>query len=276
MENSIDQALQNLAEALKAEGALESDSSISFKNKVYGKGLLWAGKGYTKQLVLVDSPDRIFSSESIDLAKEKQISVNGVKVLDSEELGPSVTKSNLRQVGRLRGLIVDGNMQINQALFYDASSDRLGLGTDEPNGAFSVNEGGVEVMVGTREYTSGMIGTFASHDFEIVTDDTSRIKIGAGGDITLGNDTKSPIKVNVHGKLSVGVKNPDPNVDLHVNGSIKFNNNIHFKGSQPPQGGTYNEGDICWNSKPKQRGSIGWVCTQAGSPGIWCPFGEIR
>lgn len=273
MENSIDQALAALTSAIKNGG---SGEPIAFKDKIYGKGFLWSGKGYTKQLVLVDSPDRIFSSESIDIAKDKQLLINNAPVLSATELGKSVVKSNLREVGRLKGLLVDGSVSVNQYLFFDGNTDRLGLGTDEPNGALSVAEGGIEVIIGTSDFTKGMIGTFAHNDFQIVTDDTPRLTVTAGGDIKLGNDNQAPIKVSVHGKVSVGVEHPDPNADLHVKGNIKFNNTMHTKGSQAPQSGTWNTGDIVWNSKPAQRGYVGWICTQAGTPGVWCAFGEIR
>jgi hypothetical protein len=58
------------------------------------------------------NPGRFFVSETIDLAKGKGISVNNVKVIDDTELGSTVTKSNLREVGRLKGLIVDGGYQL--------------------------------------------------------------------------------------------------------------------------------------------------------------------
>jgi len=276
MENSIDKALQQLSEALKSEAPNEQIAPVSFVKDVWGKGFLWKGQGSTKQLVLSPNPERIFSSEHLELAKDKVFLINGVKVLDTNELGTSVVKSNLREVGRLKGLIVDGSLSVNQYLYYDATTDRLGLGIDEPNGAFSVAENGIEVMLGTREYTDGMVGTYASTNFHIVTDNTSRISVNANGDINLGNENKPPIKVGINGKLSVGVSNPDPNVDLHVKGAVKFNGVVHIKATHAPQGGTYNVGDICWNSKPKQKDYVGWICVQAGTPGLWCSFGEIR
>ena len=275
--DSINQALQALAEALNQDNdPVAFDAPVQFNGKVYNKGMLWSGNGHTKQFVLASEPDRFFSSESIDLAKDRSISINRVTVLNEKELGPSIVKSNLREVGRLKGLVVDGSVLINQYLYYDANTDRLGLGTDQPNAALSVAEDGIEVIIGTEDFTRGVIGTFASHDLDIKTDNTTRLKISAGGNIELGNTNRSPIQVSVHGKLSVGVSNPDPNVDLHVRGDIKFGGRVHKYDKQPPQGGVWNEGDIIWNSNPQQKNYIGWVCVKAGNPGIWCPFGEIR
>ena len=263
---------------LKADIKLEKNESVVFSGDIIqNKGLLWSGDGYTKQFVYNKKPDRFFSSENIDLAKEKSISVNGIKVIDDKELGPTVTKSNLREVGRLKGLLVDGAMSVNNYLFFNSSIDRLGLGTESPNAAFSVAEMGIEVMVGTDFERGGIVGTFASHNLDIVTDNTARISIsGTGDQITLGNKNSLPVNVTVLGTMSVNVSKPDSRVKLDVGGSVRFNGVVHLSGTEAPTSGVYNQGDIVWNSKPEQRKYIGWVCIKTGSPGIWAPFGEIR
>jgi hypothetical protein len=172
-------------------------SYLKFNGDIEGKGLIWAGRGHTKQLVYQPSPDRFFISETIDLAKDKHLSINGIKIIDDQELGTSIIKSNLREVGRLRGLIVDGSMSINQFLYYNATSDRLGLGTEEPNAALSICDEGVEIVIGAREYNKAGIGAYNSSDLELVTDNTTRITISAGGNIELGNRNNGPIQVSV-------------------------------------------------------------------------------
>ena len=277
--NTINQALQTLTEAIQQNIENVSsiaDTSVKFTGKVYGKGLLWAGTGHTKQFVLSDGPERFFSSESIDLSRDKSYHINKTEVLSEKELGTSVVKSNLREVGRLRGLVVDGSLSVNSYLYYDSHSDRLGLGTDEPNAALSVADNGVEVVLGSEDFTKGIIGTFASHALAIKTDNTDRITISPSGDIQLGTADQPSIKVSINGKLAVGVSNADPNVDLHVRGPVRFDNHVHMYDSQPPQGGVWNQGDIVWNTNPAQRKFVGWVCTKTGSPGIWNVFGEIR
>lgn len=42
-----------------------------------------------------------------------------------------------------------------------------------------------------------------------------------------------------------------------------------------PAGGYYNQGDVVYNSAPVAAGTIGWVCTTAGTPGTWKTFGSI-
>jgi hypothetical protein len=258
---------------IKADLKFEKDSNIPFNGP--NKGLIWTGSGSTKQLTFQINPDRLFSSESIDVQKGKHFSVNGVKVIDDLEIGTSVVKSNLREVGRLRGLVVDGSMSVNNFLYYNAAADRLGLGTEEPNAAFAVAEDMVEVMLGTRESVKGIVGTFASHGFDIVTDNTTRISVTSDGHINLGNTKKPPVQVSVHGKLAIKVNMPDPEVDLHVSGPIKFNGKLHKYANTYPIAGAHNAGDIVWNNEPKVNSFVGWVCVQAGDPGIWSPFGKI-
>jgi len=255
----------------------EKDISVVFNGSdIHGKGILWTGHGNAKQLVYNSNPDRIFSSESIDIQKGKFLSINNIKVLDEVELGPTVTKSNLREVGKLRGLIVNGSFNVNDYFFYNASSDRLGLGTEEPNAALEVVENLISVLLGSKDANRGMVGTHASYPFDIITDSTSRISIAANGDILLGNRNSLPVFVNVHGTLGVNVSTPDQRAQLHVSGAIKFNDKLHLSGDEPPRSGVYNLGDIVWNSNPQQRHYVGWVCTKAGSPGLWNAFGEIR
>jgi len=261
---------------IKADIKFEKNVPIVFSaDDLDGKGLLWAGKGFTKQFVFSSNPDRFFMSENLEFAKGKSITVNNVKLIDEKSIGPSITKSNLQELGRLKGLIVDGSMVIDQYIVYSSDTNRLGLGIEEPNSALSVAEDGIEIVIGTRDHVKGYVGTYASNDFDIVTDNTSRLSITSGGNITLGNPKIAPVKVSVHGRLSVRVSTPDPEVDLHVNGSVKFNNKLQTVGNHSPTAGSYNPGDIVWNSDPKINQYVGWICVQAGSPGIWEPFGKI-
>jgi len=276
----LSRVLKDLVDAAHQPVAQEITQFLEFRAKKgeenSGKGVIWTGNGITKQFVYNGNPDRFFSSESIDLDREKKLTIGGDLVLSSKELGSSVVKSNLQTVGRLRGLIVDGSLNINQYLIYNGTTDRLGLGTEAPNAAFSVAENAIEVMLGTNDDFHGMVGTFASTDFDIVSDNTTRISVKANGNIDLGNPNRNPIQVKVNGKLSIGVENPDPAFDLHVAGAVRFSGHVQMYAGEPPQEGTYAVGDIVWNTNARVGTGVGWVCLRAGSPGSWYPFGEIK
>lgn len=280
---TVNESIAVLAEALAALSAgKDAPFSKDFLNfnavdpdTNYTKGIIFTGHGATKQLVLVENPDRFFMSEHVDIGTDKAYHINGAEVLSQNSLGAGVTRSNLQQLGHLKGLVVDGQVAFNQYFFYLPESDRIGLGTDEPNAALSIAEDAIEVMLGTREHSRGMVGTFAHTHFDIVTDNTPRITVEAGGNIHLGNKLTSPITVSINGTLAVGVNTPDARASLHVNGPIKFNGNIHMSSIEAPKDGQFNVGDIVWNSNPQEGLFVGWVCVRAGTPGVWNPFGQI-
>ena len=273
------ETLTTLLKEILSEGKEINSAEFPFviiKGDIDGKGIIWSGQGHNKQFIFASKPDRFFVSENIDLAKDRSISVNNIKLLDDKELGPTVTKSSLREVGRLKGLLVDGGIRINDYLIYDANTDRLGLGTEEPKAALSIADQNIELIFGASEPNTGSIGTFNSADLELVTDSTARITIQAGGNIVLGNPAQGEIKVSILGKLAINVSNPDPRSSLHVNGAIKFNDKLHLNGNEPPISGAFNEGDIVWNTYPQPGKFVGWVCTRAGNPGLWSGFGRIE
>jgi len=50
---------------------------------------------------------------------------------------------------------------------------------------------------------------------------------------------------------------------------------VRLLGTAAPVSGTYQQGDIVYNSAPTSGTYIGWVCTVAGTPGTWKTFGLI-
>jgi hypothetical protein len=273
--DAVSSLLKEILDSTQLEADLSNAQFINFKNNVKGKGLIWSGEGATKQFIY--SPqDKFFMSEDLDIAKGKSISINNIKVIDDKEIGSTVLKSNLRQVGRLKGLVVEGSVVIDDFINYDSNNRRFSIGTDQPNAIFSIVDNGAEIVLGSRDFNRAGIGTYNSSEVEIITDNTARITIGANGNIELGNQNFGPVKVSVIGTLSVNISNADPRAALHVNGAIKFNDKLHLSSHDQPQAGYYVEGDIVWNNEPRAGSYIGWVCTRAGSPGVWNPFGEIK
>ena len=263
---------------IKSDLRLERTSSLEFKhapdNPIFGKGLAWTGVGPTKQFVL-KGDDSIFSTENIDLQPGKSFLINNTVVISEKELGPSITKSRLREVGILKDLTVMGDSTLSNFVYLNSTAERVTIGLGEPNGKLSVFGNNIELK---HDFVDGkaVLGTHGYHDLSLITDNTSRVTIHNNGNITLGNKNNPPAQVHVHGRLSIGVGTPDPAVDLHVNGAIKFSNRLHTYGDDAPQTGNYNLGDIVWNAEPKPNHPIGWVCTRAGNPGTWRPFGIIN
>jgi hypothetical protein len=242
---------------------------------IYNKGLLWVQKeGPTKQLVYRPNPDRLWSSDAIDLHADAAYLVNGNYVLNKDSLGPDVKTSSLKQLGILNELTVKGNMSLSQHLFWNADADRLGLGTDAPNGAIGVMGFDSEFVVDVDQ-PEVRIGTYTTHDLEIITDDTPRITLSANGKVHFGTKGGDSARVTVHGKLGVGVNQVADDTSFAVAGPIRFENKKFQVGEGTPTEGQYRKGDIVWNDDPKPTSYIGWVCIREGTPGEWKPFGQI-
>lgn len=262
IQDKMDQLATSLKELLTDHKTFDGD--------IVGKGFVWADGGPTKQFLFTVKPDRFLSTEHLDIGKDKAYHINGERILDSLALGDSVTKSNLQELGHLNGLIVNGPVSIDQFIYFDSATDKLGIGTETPNARVSIVDNNVETVLG-----GGYIGTYTNDSFSIVTNNQTKIKVSETGDIDLGNSNSNPVQVTVHGTLSVNVSNPEPGIDLQVAGAVKFEGKTHRYNVAPPISGFHNVGDIVWNSQPRLEHYVGWVCIVSGNPGRWEPFGKI-
>jgi hypothetical protein len=260
-------------EELTADVRNERTDPLSFLGKdnktAYGKGLIWPGGDYTKQFLLMERPDRFFATESIELRAGKIYMINGQNVLSQDALGTTVVKSNLKQVGLLSKLEVEGSFTVDNYVYYDPNTQRLGLGTDSPNGTFSMLSWDHEFVIDPTDDKRFKIGTYTTGGLDIVTDDTARISVEPSGAITLHN------RVVIKDKLGVGVKNFTTDADITSAGPIRFQGKKFEVGEEAPTEGSYAKGDVVWNSNPTPSGYMGWVCIRPGTPGVWKPFGQI-
>ena len=153
---TLGDAIENLSVHASAdESVVNSTKTINFagsdKTPIYGKGLQWSGFGNTKMLNFQANPDRLWSSNTLDLHRDAHYSIDNTLVLSSEELGPTVRNSNLRSVGVLNGLAVNGDMNVDQFIFWNSGMNRLGVGIEAGNGQFSVASNYVEFRVQPNE-----------------------------------------------------------------------------------------------------------------------------
>jgi hypothetical protein len=156
--------------------------------------------------------------------------------------------------------------------FY-AANGRVGINTQAPSAQFSVNVDGYEVITRMHE-KNAYVGTHVPVSFAIGTDDTPRIICKSNGDVSVGQEGTDSIKMSVHGKLGIGMKNPQES--LHVNGNIKFADKVFSSGSSIPKNGRWDTGSIVWNDQPAVNQPVGWVCIKGGQPGAWRSFGTIN
>jgi hypothetical protein len=260
-----------------ADNTEERTSSVEFlptDNGIYGQGLVWKKEGPQAKLVYLPNPDRLWTSESIDIQEDRAYHIAKLPVLSLNALGSTVTKSNLTQVGTLHGLSVDGDITVDQFLFWNSNAQRLGIGTEAPNGMFSVTSLDAEFVI-DPEGDSVKIGTWTTDDLTIVTDDTPRITVTASGQVVFGVKGSLDARVNINGRLGIGINNVDNDLSISTAGPVKFEGKKFEVGSAIPREGVHKKGDIVWNDDPKPTSYVGWVCIREGSPGVWKPFGQI-
>jgi len=262
---AVSTAIDAIAEANpKISGNLELKA---VNGSVSNTGIIWTGQGNTRRLTQLD--DRLYSSNSIDLAKDETYRINNRVVLSTSSLGQEVRQSSLTSVGTLQNLHTEGNLNVDNFIFYDDINMRLGVGTESPNGVLSVGSLEHEFVVNNDEVGKFHIGSWTTSEISIITDNSTRIHITETGRITLHD------KVKVEGKLGVNVNNVSADVDLDVAGAMRFDGRKMESGKAAPRDGSYKKGDIVWNNNPKATSFVGWVCTREGTPGEWAGFGLI-
>ena len=237
---------------------------------IYGKGLQWRDHGPTKQFIYRANPDRIWTTENIDLNDGCSLYIGNVPVVSQNELGSTISKSSLSTVGTLNNLKTSNNLTIDEWIYYEADSNRLGIGTEAPNAQLSVVSLESEFIIDCEGNTS-KVGNFTTDTLDIITDNTPRISINAYGDICLGTHNEN--KTRVTGRLGVNVNKPS--ADIETAGPVKFEGKKFENGTEVPTSGSYNRGDIVWNQLPTPTGYVGWICIREGSPGEWKAFGQI-
>jgi hypothetical protein len=215
--------------SIVTDNRIEKSNSIEFTGAGYGVGLAWNNK----QLTLAAGPDRILSSEHIDIGPEKSYYANGQLVLSGTTLGQGVIYSNLVTVGSLESLTVVGDTNL--------------LG---------------KLTANTISFDNGIILKNSS-----IT--------SAGSSIQIGDVSSMQKPVKVFGPLSININNPDPTLSFSVGGDVNIGDKRFTNSTTAPTTGTYQVGDICWNTAPQSNSYIGWVCVVSGTPGQWFGFGMI-
>lgn len=285
--SELDKAIAELGEHMRniVVNALTTDdvriertASLEFhadeKKGIYGKGLYWKGHGTTKQFIYRNNPDRIFTTESIDIGNEQTYNIGNIPVLSNSELGTSITKSYLTKTGTLQNLRTAGNLTVDDFIFFSSSNNRLGIGTEEPNAMLSIMSMDAEFIV-EPEGKEVKVGTYTADDVSIVTDNTTRIQVKSNGDITVGTKGNFDTNISVHGRIGVGYSTVDEDVSIVTAGPVRFQGKKQESRAELPRSGAYNKGDIVWNEDPKPTGYVGWICVRSGTPGEWKPFGQI-
>lgn len=249
------------ADSIVTDVRLERTSPLEFKStrdtNIYGNGLLWSGTGATRKLVMLDGPDRLFTTESFDIADGQAYHINGQNVLSNSTLGPTIVNSSLTSLGILTELAVEGQATFTGKVNAETIDTKSIVIT---NGVSGLNISNTSINTDTSV---------------AVNVNGSEVFYADANEIALGNKTNSRKAVKVFGPVAIGINNPDPELGLSVSGNVSFANKKFITGISVPTSGSFVKGDICWNQDPKPGSHIGWVCIADGTPGEWLPFGAI-
>ena len=198
-----------------AESIIETKVSLSpvievvFDNDKQGSGLVAKDQFNVQYLLYKDNNWQL--SDSIKLPNKKTITIGNRLALSESELGSTITKSNLKKVGVLDELRVRGDFNINETLYYNATSNRLGINVLDPNGVLGLMENGVEIVVKGEDYLRAKIGTVTKHELQFVTNNQTALVIDIDGKVTIGNDdnfnSKLKVSHNIDSDYSAGFSN---------------------------------------------------------------------
>ena len=247
-------------DSIVSDVRIEKTSPIEFlaskDNSIFGKGMVWKGEGGTRQFVMMPNPDRLYSTESIDLAVNKEYWIDSKLVLSRTELGATVVNSNLTTLGTLTALNVNGAINLSNSINIQDSVVTV-------NNSITVRDGSGVLKLSSSGITADKFNI--NEDFEVATE----------GGIRIGNKDNTTRNVNVYGQLSVNITNPQEDAAFSVDGMMVVNGKRFAHGVGAPSEKSWNKGDIIWNSSPTRTSYVGWVCVMSGTPGTWEPFGYI-
>jgi len=170
------------------------------------------------------------AQQVLDLARVQgidfdKITIRGMPLIEGEHLNPTVTKTNIKQLGTLDSLTVDGKASLNDTI--NILKNRVGINTEIPEMALSVWDEEVSVAIGKFKQQQAYIGTTRLQKLSIGVNRQSHIEI----------DTDGLVKVN----------------------SLKVNQwRIDFDNKVPGHSGA--RGDIIFNTDPKPGTPFAWQC----------------
>lgn len=202
---------------LISENGSTTDSGrwiVEKESDLNGKGLLWAwGDGGTQ--LSYRTGGRLWVSSDFDLDTGKSYKIDDVIVLSLNELGSQVTKSRLKEVGTLKSLEVLGNTTLSEFAFFNAATGRMGINTDQPTAAITIVENDVEIIAGSPNFGTAIIGTHSNHNLSIVTDNTPRVLFKNTGEVVFGSERTKTASVTIHGQLNVNTVIADTRIERY-------------------------------------------------------------
>jgi hypothetical protein len=145
----------------------------------------------------------------------KQVTVDGVKLIDGNRLSNKITETNIQTLGTLKNLQVQGEAHINNTV--SVLNNRVGINTEAPEMAFSVWDEEVSVVIGKHKAKQAYIGTNRDQSVAIGVNRTPHLEISVDGLTTV-----KQLQIGLH---KISHANTAPGW-LGTRGDIVFNSNF--------------------------------------------------
>lgn len=167
-----------------------------------GQGLHFV-YGDVDNMLVYREGSRLWSTLDFDVQEGRGYKIDNTPVLTANELGSTVTKSSLKQVGALNSLRVRGDSTLGDFAFFQAEDQRVGFGTENPNGALGISTNNLEIVLTSTSVGRASIGTYTNDGVDIITDNIARISVANSGEVTIGHPEYRNGVLRVNGKLYV-------------------------------------------------------------------------
>lgn len=188
------------------------DWTYNTEEELNGKGFSWTwGDGNVR--LAYRTGKRLWANADLDLETNRAFKIDNVAVLSAKELGGSVIKSNLREVGPLKSLRVVGDTTLSEFAVFSSSYNRLGLGTDEPNMTISIVENDIEIGIGSPKQGLAVFGAYSNHDAAIMADGIPRLTVKNNGEVHIGDEVSKDAVLRVFGVLHAETVVSDTRID---------------------------------------------------------------
>lgn len=189
VENSLISRRAEFKESVVADSIVVND--IRIKNN------LMMNENINAQFasMIKDGVNREMANRKIDIV-DNPIYANGREVLTDSSLGPSVTNSNIRKLGRLIELNVSGTAQFSETMVV-TDSGQVGINTGEPEGALTVWDDDSDLTIRRYKKKNMYLGTMRDTDLSLGVNGDVKLAIRKDGSVELNTLVINGLKISV-------------------------------------------------------------------------------
>ena len=121
--------------------------------------------------------EKVFTKNTLEKNLEidnKNIESQGKLIINKDSLGPSVAFSNLRKLGLLQDLRVQGDATFSETMFV-SDQRKVGINTQEPNGVFTVWDQDAELTMMKQSSKNMFFGSTRLSDVSLGTNNQAQL-----------------------------------------------------------------------------------------------------